>query len=139
MSKKAKTKQAEEPKRIFKEEITIEVPKSQKEILEAQSKLQDLVMQRYKFEQQIEKAKLGINNLKNEIKEAEREANSDTKDQDIDAIVKVFPGRMEKEFWITVNGEEVLHKTEECRSWELQAEVDDLNYDPDKEDEDKDN
>ena len=55
----AKTKKQEEPKRIFKENVDIEVPKTAKKIAEDKQALTDLIMHKFELEQTIEKAKQG--------------------------------------------------------------------------------
>lgn len=122
MSKK-KTK-AEEPKRIYKETIDIEVEKSQDEIQGSKDKLQDLVMEKYNLEQSIEKAKLQLKEMAHKLKRATEECELTTRTEEVEAIVKVYANSMKKEYY--VNDE--LHKTEDADRWDLQTDTDDLNY-----------
>ncbi len=129
--KKQKTTAQEEPKRIFKETMDIEVPKSEKEKQQAKDKLQELVMTKFGLENQIEECKKKLSGMKYHISRAAEDANSEKKEEEVEATIKIFAKSMKKEIYI--DGQ--LHATETAERYELQADIDDENY---KEEEDTD-
>lgn len=128
---------AEEPKRIFKETIKIQVPKTEKEKKQANEKLQELVMLKFSLEKQIEDCKKKLAGMKYDLSQAAEEAASETKEEDVEATIKIYAKSMKKEIWI----KDQLHATEKADRYELQADIDDLNYqeeDSDDNDDDSD-
>lgn len=122
MSKKSQIQ--EEPKRIYREEIEIEVPKSPEEKAKDQAKFNELVLERYQLEATIERAKERIASMRYELRSAADAASKDTAEVEVEAIVKVYPQSMKKEYYV----DGILHHTEDAMRWDLQADVDDLNY-----------
>ncbi len=122
MSKKSPIQ--EEPKRIYRDEIEIEVPKSPEQKAKDMARFNELVLERYNLEFTIEKAKEKLSSMRYELRRAAEAANKDTEEVDVEAIVKVYPKAMKKEFYIN----DELHHTEDADEWDLQAHVDDLNY-----------